>query len=465
MPAPRAPDARRHDNAAAVSTTRVSAPRTSAREEALGPSFIILFWLPLAATWLMMAAEGPYIAAIIARMADAAPNLAAYGVAFSLAWLVESPIMMLLSASNALVRDRASFLALRRFALWLNAGVTAGMVVLALPPVFRFVGEGLIDLPPEIARLAHVATAILIPWPAAIGYRRFYQGILTRHHLTRRVAYGTIVRLVTMSATALALAASVAMPGAYIASVALVAGVVAEAAASRLMARGIVKAIVESDEVASGTLVRTREIARFYYPLALTSMLSMALGPLVTFGLGHGRAPLESLAVWPVVIALVFLFRSGGLGFQEAAVALIGKSEEHAGEVARVGRLLGIAFTSGLALVALTPLEAIWLERVSGLTPELASFAAWPVRIMILLPALEYLLAAQRARLILAHKTRLITVATAIETGGLAIALFVTVGGLGMVGATAGAIATMVGRLAANGYLSLQLRGRRTALS
>src|SRR5690348_15732959 len=75
---------------------------------------VILFWLPLAATWFMMALEGPYVAAIVARMPEAARGLAAFGVATSLAWLIESPIMMLLSASAALVRDRASYLALRR---------------------------------------------------------------------------------------------------------------------------------------------------------------------------------------------------------------------------------------------------------------------------------------------------------------------------------------------------------------
>lgn len=431
---------------------------TTSTNEPLRPAFILFFWLPLAATWLMMAAEGPYIAAIIARMANAAPNLAAYGVAFSIAWLIESPIMMLLSASNALVRDRASYLALRRFASWLNLAVTVGMVVVALPPVFRFVGEGMIDLPPSISRLAQVATAILIPWPGAIGYRRFFQGILTRHHLTRRVAYGTVVRLATMSVTAIILAKTVTLPGCYIASIALVSGVVVEAAACRWMAHEVVGRITASDDVTLGALVRLPEIARFYYPLALTSMLSMALGPLVTFGLGHGRAPLASLAAWPVVIALVFLFRSGGLGFQEASVALIGIDESHAHEVSRTGAWLGFGFSAGLAFIALTPLETIWLERVSGLEAGLAAFAVWPVRIMILLPALEYLLAVQRARLILEHRTRLITVATAIETGGLAVTLFIAIGALGMVGAIAGALATMAGRLAANAYLYARLR-------
>ncbi|HET8796631.1 MAG TPA: hypothetical protein VFO89_03025, partial [Thermoanaerobaculia bacterium] len=190
---------------------------------------IVLFWMPLAATWLMMALEGPYVAAIVARMPEAARNLAALGVAVSLAWLIESPIMMLLSASAALVRDRASYFALRRFAHLLNALVTLGMVLLVIPPLFTFVAETVIGLPHDIARLTHQAAAAMILWPAAIGYRRFYQGILVRHRLTRRVAYGTIVRLVTMSGTAALLAFVFALPGALAGALAVLAGVVFEA--------------------------------------------------------------------------------------------------------------------------------------------------------------------------------------------------------------------------------------------
>ena len=41
---------------------------------------VVRFWLPLAGTWLMMAAEGPYLAALIARLDDPTENLAAFGV-------------------------------------------------------------------------------------------------------------------------------------------------------------------------------------------------------------------------------------------------------------------------------------------------------------------------------------------------------------------------------------------------
>jgi len=405
----------------------------------------------------MMALEGPYIAAIVARMPEAAPNLAAYGVAFSLAWLVESPIMMLLSASNALVRDRRSFEALRRFAFALNTAVTVGMLILSIPAVFRFVGETLIGLPRGISTLAHGATVLLVPWPAAIGVRRFYQGILTRHGLTRRVAYGTVLRLVAMSITGGVLAMTVTLSGAHIAAIALATGVIVEAAVVRWMARHVVRELMGNDASEPGALVHMIEIARFYYPLALTSMLSMALGPIVTFGLGRGEAPIKSLAVWPVVAALLFLFRSGGLGYQEACVALIGAKGEHDREVSRVGMWIGGAVSLGLAFVAFTPLETLWFVEVSGLTPELTSIAITPVRIMLLLPVLEYLLSIQRAKLILSRRTGSITVATAIETGVLAASLLLCVGLPGMSGAAAGAVATMAGRIAANGWLATRL--------
>ena len=94
----------------------------------------------------MMAAEGPYLAAIIARLPEPTVNLAAFGVAFAFAIIIESPVFMLMSASTALVEDEPSYRALRRFAYRLAALVTAAQVVLLLPPVFDAVA-GLLASP------------------------------------------------------------------------------------------------------------------------------------------------------------------------------------------------------------------------------------------------------------------------------------------------------------------------------
>ena len=149
---------------------------------------IFVFWVPLAATWLMMATEGPFLAAVIARLADPKYNLAAYGVAFSFALFIEAPVIMMMSASTALVKDRDSFIKLRNFTYTLNGIITLIMVIFIIPPVFYFITQQIIGLPENIARLTHYACIILLPWPSALGYRRVYQGLLIRSNLTRRGA-------------------------------------------------------------------------------------------------------------------------------------------------------------------------------------------------------------------------------------------------------------------------------------
>ncbi|MCL4280122.1 MAG: hypothetical protein KJZ60_10675, partial [Ignavibacteriaceae bacterium] len=159
---------------------------------------IFYFWLPLAATWLMMAVEGPFLASLIARSTEPKFNLAAYGIAFSFALIIEAPIIMMMSAAIALVKNKQSFLKLKIFTYAVNVLITLIMLIAIIPIIFYFITETLIGLPEEISRLTHIATIILLPWPGAIGFRRFYQGILINNNLTRRVAYGTVVRLIAM---------------------------------------------------------------------------------------------------------------------------------------------------------------------------------------------------------------------------------------------------------------------------
>ena len=72
-------------------------------------------WWPLAASWLMMGLELPAVSAVMARLPEPTVSLAAYGgVVFPLALLIESPIIMLLSASTALSRDWPSYRLVRR---------------------------------------------------------------------------------------------------------------------------------------------------------------------------------------------------------------------------------------------------------------------------------------------------------------------------------------------------------------
>ncbi len=418
---------------------------------------IALFWAPLAATWVMMAAEGPFLAAIIARLPSPEFNLGAYGVAFALAILIEAPVIMLMSAATSLVKDRISYLKMRNFSRGLILGTTLLLLIFLVPGVYRWLTGTLLQLPTEVADLTYGALWFFLPWPSAIGYRRFLQGVLIRAGKTRLVAMGTLIRLFAMTVAALLGYLLLDIPGAWVGGLALGTGVTVEAIAARFMAAETVRELLaeETDSGYTGRAVTYREIATFYLPLALTSLIGLTIQPLLTFFMGRSVAPVESLAVYPVVHSLSFFFRSMGFAYQDAAIALIGERFEHYRELRRFCFTLGAVATAGLALVAFTPLFQLWFIALSGLTPELTSFALIPARIIVPLPFLSVLLSFQRAILVEGRRTQHITWASVIEVTAVAV-FFLTLGfGFEVVGATAAFTAFLGGRLLSTVYLAL----------
>ena len=427
-----------------------------AKKESLTYKKIFFFWIPLAATWLMMATEGSFLAAIIARLANPKFNLAAYGVAFSFAVFIEAPVIMMMSASTVLAKDRDSYIKLRNFTFILSGITTLTLLTFAIPPIFYFITQRLIGLPENVAKLTHQAFIVLIPWPGAIGYRRFYQGILIRSNLTRRVAYGTITRLMVIVMTSLTCYLFFDLSGAIIGTLSLAVAVSAEAVTSRILAHTSVKRLLlkeRESERSEETPISYRYITKFYYPLALTSILSIGVHPMVTFFMGQSRMPIESLAVLPVILSLVFIFRSIGLSFQEVGIALLEKNNKAFKPLRNFAFGLGIVLVCLLSLITLTPFSNIWFHKISGLSSGLAIFAKFPAQIMTVIPGLTVLISLQRAFLIKNKKTKPITIASSIEVSGIFIMLFVTIVAFNLIGAIAAPLALVVGRLLANGYL------------
>jgi hypothetical protein len=417
-------------------------------QKPLSTRAVLKFWWPLASTWLLMAVEGLLLASILARLPMPRENLAAYGVAFAFAIIVEAPVILLMSASTALVKDAQGYRALWRFTLRLNLVITALMLFLVVPPVWDATGR-LIGLAPEVASRVHTALILLIPWPAAIGDRRFHQGLMIRGNRTGRVAVGTVARVSAMAGTAAVLAMGGWFEGATVAAAALSVGVMTEMIMVRRMVRPILvpmkrEAAALGPEVPSD--LTQRAVFRFYLPLALTSVIALASQPVITFFMGRAPKPLESLAVLPVLNGLTFIFRAIALSYQEVAIALCGDEGENFAKIQRVAQGLFLGVISCLGVIAWTPVGPYWLERIQGLDPELAAFALLPLRIYALLPALSVVQSFQRSMLVHGRRTGPMGWATAVELGTLAIALAILIGGSEIVGAVAAAIATLVGR-------------------
>src|SRR5690606_3104810 len=161
-------------------------------------------WAPLALSWAMMGIEQPVIAAVIARLPDPELSLAAYGgVVYPLALVIEAPIIMLLSASTELSRDRASYRALQAFTHRAGAVLTMLHLLVAATPLYEIIVASVFAVPEAVAREARLGLLMMLPWSWAIAWRRLGQGVLIRFGHSRTVGVGTLWRV---AATGLTLA-------------------------------------------------------------------------------------------------------------------------------------------------------------------------------------------------------------------------------------------------------------------
>jgi hypothetical protein len=266
---------------------------------------ILAFWVPLAASWALMTLEGPLVQAAVARLPDPDTHLAALGIVTSVSITIEAPVIMLLATSTALCRDHDAYLVLRRFMLWLNLLVTAAAAIVAFTPAYQWIVPGAMGVPEPIATAARPGVAIMIFWSAAIGWRRFYQGVLIRFGATRRVTYGTLLRLLTSGSTAVVLALWGGLPGVSVGSCALMAGVLAEAVLVTWLVRPTlgrhfsadVSLLLHSPSNRNPVRALTmRRVIGFHTPLAATSLMTLLSQPMVSAGLGRMAYPEQSLA-------------------------------------------------------------------------------------------------------------------------------------------------------------------------
>jgi MFS family permease len=394
-----------------------------AREVDINYRRIFWFWIPLAAMWFMMAVEQPLIASFVARMPEPEVNLATNGVVFSVALIIESPIIMLLTAGTALSRGGLSYRRLLCFSHLLIAGLTTLHLLIALTPLYDLILLRLIGVPEEVAELGRGAFLVVTPWTAAVGYRRLWQGVLIRHHRTGVVPITIALRL-AVTAGLLFLGYSMnRFPGVFVGSAALAGGVIAAAVAAYLFARPVVKKQLREPEREVDPL-SWRELIRFYVPLALTSLILMAARPVLTVALSRLPEALDSLAVWPVILSVSFLGRSIAMSYQEAAIALL-QDRRSLWVLQRFAAILGLIMFILFTVFALSPLAQIWFQKVVGLSPKLTQMARLPMLVLALLPAIGALISWQRCILVSSRRTPAITRSVVLNLAVLAVILVV----------------------------------------
>lgn len=368
---------------------------------------ILKTWWPLAASWILMGMELPVLSAFVARLNDPKIHLAAYGgVVFPLALLIEAPIIMLLAASTALSKDWASYQKLRMYMLGSGAALTALHIFVAFTPFYYTVVGGLIGAPEEIIEPARIGLMIMTPWTWSIAYRRFNQGILIRFGHSGTIGIGTGIRLGVDAIVLITGLIVHDIPGIIVATSAVAAGVVAEALYVGVRVQPVLRTKLKPAPVVEPALTY-RAFAKFYTPLALTSLMMLMVQPLGSAALSRMPRALDSLAVWPVVSGLIFMLRSMGVAFNEVVVARL-DDPLSSRSLRRFANLLTGFSTLLLLIFVTTPLANWWLQDITALDPALVRLARNGLWIGLLLPGLTTFQSWYQGVILNTRKTRAI---------------------------------------------------------
>jgi progressive ankylosis protein len=270
---------------------------------------LIQLWqqfIPLSLSDVSMALGDPLTTTTLAHLPDARNNIAAVGVAKAIAIFCESPIIMLLHASNALAPTQASRQALWRFALIASGAMSLLLALTTLPFIFGVVGEGWLGVAPSLSGTIRSTLSILILWPFAIGWRRYFQGLLIHSGQSNAVAQAGIIRLLVVGGI-LAGGFTIAANGAVVAGMSLVWGVIAEAVAVTYLARKL--GATKPPELLS-TPELPQDLAgvwKFYAPLGGTMMLGWGARAALVGIVARSNDGSIALAAWPAAWGLVLV--------------------------------------------------------------------------------------------------------------------------------------------------------------
>jgi hypothetical protein len=164
------------------------------------------FYIPLAMTSLLLLVTQPLGSAALSRMPLAISSLAAWPVVNGLIFMLRSLGMAYNEVVVALLDEPHSVKSLRRFAGYLTAAVTLGLLLVAATPLSSFWFEKVSALPPDLAYIARNAIWLGLLLPGLNVLQSWYQGVLVNSRKTRGITESVVIYL---AASALVLGAGV----------------------------------------------------------------------------------------------------------------------------------------------------------------------------------------------------------------------------------------------------------------
>ncbi len=387
-----------------------------------------------------MALGDPLQTTTLAHLPDARNNLAAVGIAKSIAIFFESPIIMILHASNALAPNPQSRKALWRFVLITGGGLSLLLFIIALPFVFPLVGDRFLGIPPVLQPIAQQVLLLMGPWAGAIAWRRYFQGLLIHHGQAKAVAKASLWRLGTVAGI-LGLGFVHRAPGGLVAGLALVSGAIVEAIVVTIAARrsGVTTLPAPpTDPNLQALPTNLRQVFKFYAPLANSMMVVWGGRVLLVGIIARSQDSALALAAWTAAWGVILVIANSTRMIQQIII----KYRHQVPDRMLLKFTITVGFLCSFVLLFMgnTPIGNGMIQAFVGNDRDLVESIKPVLRICTLVPLLVALQNATQGFLVSAGRTGTVNLSTWLGTATLLVIAASSVG-LGIQGALAAAIA------------------------
>lgn len=397
-------------------------------------------FIPLSLSDVTMAAGDPLVTTTLAHLPNARVNIAGVGIAKTLAIFFESPIIMMLHAANAVAANAQSRAVLWRFMLLAGGTLSLLLALLGLPLVFEAIGTNFLGVPATLIPTVRTVIWLMVLWPLAIAWRRYFQGLLIYSGNADAIARASIVRLVTMAIVA-AIGIGIQISGEIVAGLAFILGVLVEAILITIAAHRRGAIVPPPEDLVSAHLPQDLgKMWRFYWPLANSMLVNWGGKALLVGAVSRASDGQIALAAWPAAWGLVLVIANSTRMVQQIIIKYRGKVSDRL--LLNFALSVGIVCSLFLLFVSTTPVGETIVRGFIGSDRLLVDRIKPVLLICAIVPLLVAVQNATQGFLVSAGKTGSVNFATWLGTSALLSSAYLAVG-LGTSGAIAAAIATI----------------------
>lgn len=362
--------------------TETNAPRTTMRH-------LFAFFIPLGISASLVTISHVIINSTLARSSDPEIIIASYAIALSMLAVIERPAILLRQTCSALVRDKTSFRAISKVALWLFAAMFAGGLVLSYTPVGAWLFSRLFGADPAMLAAVLDVYRILMFVSIFSGIRCLYHGIIISHMRTKWLTIGMFVRLAAMYALSLYFIKTGKVTSGEVGAIIFLTGMIIEAALSYWEGGKLARALPLKK--AGHAIEKAGQILTFYRPLLLSSLLAVIIGPAINAMLGKTTDIKLAIASYAIAFSLTQLVQNFFSYMHQIVLNFYRKDSRLA---IRFLLLCGFIPTILLGILGYTPVGPWFLEHVMGVNERLLIASLQTLRVFmfttLLFPFLDF---------------------------------------------------------------------------